>query len=220
MVLENGVEEGRKTFANMLKYIKITASSNFGNVFSVLIASAFLPFEPMLPIHLLIQNLLYDISQVVIPFDNVDKEFIAKPQKWNPKGLLSFMIFFGPLSSIFDVITFVVLWNVYHANTIASAALFQSGWFIEGLLTQTLIVHMIRTRKIPFLQSRAAWSLIVMTLVIVTIGISLPMGSIASYVSMTAVPLSYFSWVFVIVIGYMVLVQLMKGFYERKFGWQ
>ncbi len=220
MVLENGVEEGRKTFANMLKYIKITASSNFGNVFSVLIASAFLPFEPMLPIHLLIQNLLYDISQVVIPFDNVDKEFIAKPQKWNPKGLLSFMIFFGPLSSIFDVITFVVLWNVYHANTIASAALFQSGWFIEGLLTQTLIVHMVRTRKIPFLQSRAAWSLIVMTLVIVTIGISLPMGSIASYVSMTAVPLSYFSWVFVIVIGYMVLVQLMKGFYERKFGWQ
>ena len=220
MVLENGVEEGRRTFANMLKYIKITASSNFGNVFSVLIASAFLPFEPMLPIHLLIQNLLYDISQVVIPFDNVDKEFIAKPQKWNPKGLLSFMIFFGPLSSIFDVITFIVLWNVYHANTIASAALFQSGWFIEGLLTQTLIVHMIRTRKIPFLQSRAAWSLIVMTLVIVTVGISLPMGSIASYVSMTAVPLSYFGWVFAIVIGYMVLVQLMKGFYERKFGWQ
>ena len=220
MVLESGVEEGRKTFANMLKYIKITASSNFGNVFSVLIASAFLPFEPMLPIHLLIQNLLYDISQVVIPFDNVDKEFIAKPQKWNPKGLLSFMIFFGPLSSIFDVITFIVLWNVYHANTILGATLFQSGWFIEGLLTQTLIVHMIRTRKIPFLQSRAAWSLIVMTLVIVTIGISLPMGNIASYVSMTAVPLSYFGWVFAIVIGYMVLVQLMKGFYERKFGWQ
>ncbi len=220
MVLENGVEEGRRTFANMLKYIKITASSNFGNVFSVLIASAFLPFEPMLPIHLLIQNLLYDISQVVIPFDNVDKEFIAKPQKWNPKGLLSFMIFFGPLSSIFDVITFIVLWNFYHANTIAGATLFQSGWFIEGLLTQTLIVHMIRTRKIPFLQSRAAWSLIVMTLVIATVGISLPMSSIAPYVSMTAVPLSYFGWVVAIVIGYMVLVQLMKGFYERKFGWQ
>ena len=220
MVLEDGVEEGRRTFANMLKYIKITASSNFGNVFSVLIASAFLPFEPMLPIHLLILNLLYDISQVVIPFDNVDKEFIAKPQKWNPKGLFSFMIFFGPLSSIFDVIAFIVLWNVYHANTIASAALFQSGWFIESLLTQTLIVHMVRTRKIPFLQSRAAWSLIVMTLVIVTIGISLPMSSIASYVSMTAIPLSYFIWVFVIVTGYMLLVQLMKGFYETKFGWQ
>ena len=220
MVLENGVEEGRKTFANMLKYIKITASSNFGNVFSVLIASAFLPFEPMLPIHLLIQNLLYDISQIVIPFDNVDKEFIAKPQKWNPKGLLSFMVFFGPLSSIFDVITFMVMWNVYHANTIASATLFQSGWFIEGLLTQTLIVHMIRTRKIPFLQSRAAWSLIVMTLVIVSVGIFLPMGPWASYVNMTSVPVSYFGWVFVIIIGYMVLVQLMKGFYERKFGWQ
>ena len=110
--------------------------------------------------------------------------------------------------------------NVYHANTIASATLFQSGWFIEGLLTQTLIVHMIRTRKIPFLQSRAAWSLIVMTLVIVSVGIFLPMGPWASYVNMTSVPVSYFGWVFVIIIGYMVLVQLMKGFYERKFGWQ
>jgi Mg2+-importing ATPase len=220
MVLESGVEEGRKTFANMLKYIKITASSNFGNVFSVLIASAFIPFDPMLPIHLLIQNLLYDISQIVIPFDNVDKEFVAKPQRWNPKGLLSFMIFFGPLSSIFDVITFIVMWNVYHANTIANATLFQSGWFIEGLLTQTLVVHMIRTRKIPFLQSRAAWSLIMMTLVIVTVGISLPMGSWSSYVRMTAVPLSYFGWLFAIVISYMVLVQLMKGIYDRKFGWQ
>lgn len=220
MVLEHGVEEGRKTFANMLKYIKITASSNFGNVFSVLIASAFLPFNPMLPIHLLIQNLLYDISQIVIPFDNVDKEFLIKPQKWNPKGLLSFMVFFGPLSSIFDVITFMVMWNFYHADTIASATLFQSGWFIEGLATQTIIVHMIRTRKIPFLQSRAAWSLILMTIAIVSIGISLPMGSFSSYVSMTAVPMSYFAWLFFIVISYMILVQLMKGIYDRKFGWQ
>lgn len=220
MVLEHGVEEGRKTFANMLKYIKITASSNFGNVFSVLIASAFLPFEPMLPIHLLIQNLLYDISQIVIPFDNVDPEFLTKPQRWNPKGLLSFMIFFGPLSSIFDVITFIVMWNVYHANTISNAILFQSGWFVEGLVTQTIVVHMIRTRKIPFLQSRAAWSLIMMTLVIVTLGICLPMGSLASYVKMTALPLSYFGWLIAILLAYMALVQLMKGFYDRKFGWQ
>ena len=220
LVLEHGVEEGRKTFANMLKYIKITASSNFGNVFSVLIASAFLPFNPMLPIHLLIQNLLYDISQIVIPFDNVDKEFLVKPQKWNPKGLLSFMIFFGPLSSIFDVVTFVVMWNVYHANSVATETLFQSGWFVEGLITQTLVVHMIRTRKIPFLQSRAAWSMILMTMVIVTIGISLPMGSFSSYVHMTALPMSYFGWLVAIVLAYMVLVQLMKGIYDRKFGWQ
>lgn len=220
MVLEHGVEEGRKTFANMLKYIKITASSNFGNVFSVLIASAFLPFEPMLPIHLLIQNLLYDISQIVIPFDNVDKEFLVEPQKWNPKGLLSFMIFFGPLSSIFDVITFVVLWNVYGAQTLDHASLFQSGWFVEGLVTQTLVVHMIRTRKIPFLQSRAAWPMIFMTLAIVVIGIMLPMGPFAQYVHMEKLPVSYFGWLVVIILGYMTLVQLMKGFYDRKFGWQ
>ena len=130
------------------------------------------------------------------------------------------MIFFGPLSSIFDVITFIVMWNVYHANTISNAVLFQSGWFIEGLVTQTIVVHMIRTRKIPFLQSRAAWSLIMMTLVIVTLGICLPMGSLAGYVKMTALPLSYFGWLVAILLGYMALVQLMKGFYDRKFGWQ
>ncbi|MFN7094353.1 MAG: magnesium-translocating P-type ATPase, partial [Burkholderiales bacterium] len=175
MVLEEGVEEGRKTFANMLKYIKITASSNFGNVFSVLIASAFLPFEPMLPMHLLVLNLLYDISQVVIPFDNVDKEFIAKPQRWDPIELRRFMIFFGPLSSIFDIATFILMWYFYGANSQAHATLFQSGWFIESLFTQTMIVHMIRTRKIPFIQSCASWSMVIMMLVILGVGLSFPM---------------------------------------------
>ena len=220
MVLEHGVEEGRKTFANMLKYIKMTASSNFGNVFSVLIASAFLPFVPMLPIHLLIQNLLYDMSQVVIPFDNVDPEFLTKPQRWNPKDLRTFMIFFGPLSSIFDVVTFMILWHVYHADSLPHATLFQSGWFIEGLVTQTIVVHMIRTRQIPFLRSMAAWPLVIMTIVIVCIGILLPMTFIADYVQMIPLPISYFAWLFFIVLGYMILVQLMKGFYAKRFGWQ
>ena len=117
MVLEEGVIEGRRTFANMLKYIKMTASSNFGNVFSVLVASAFLPFLPMLPLHLLIQNLMYDVSQVAIPFDNVDDEQIQKPQRWNPADLGRFMLFFGPISSIFDILTFCLMWFVFHANT-------------------------------------------------------------------------------------------------------
>ena len=219
MVLGAGVREGRRTFANMLKYIKITASSNFGNVFSVLIASAFLPFLPMLPIHLLIQNLMYDISQVAIPFDNVDQEFILKPQKWNPIALRNFMLFFGPLSSIFDVITFIVLWKIYHANSIAHATLFQSGWFLEGVITQMLIVHMIRTRKIPFVQSMAGWPVVMMTLIMVTLAILIPMTSVATYIKMTALPLSYFAWLIAIVFGYMTLVQCAKGWYAKIFGW-
>ncbi len=151
MVLEEGVIEGRRTFANMLKYIKMTASSNFGNVFSVLVASAFLPFLPMLPLHLLIQNLLYDVSQVAIPFDNVDDEQIEKPQRWNPADLGRFMIFFGPISSIFDILTFCLMWWVFKANVPEAQTLFQSGWFVVGLLSQTLIVHMIRTRRVPFI---------------------------------------------------------------------
>lgn len=219
LVLEHGIEEGRKTFANMLKYIKITASSNFGNVFSVLIASAFLPFQPMLPIHLLIQNLLYDISQIVIPFDNVDTDFIRKPQTWNPSEIRSFMIFFGPLSSIFDVMVFYILWHVYKANTIAHQAIFQSGWFIEGLITQILIVHAIRTRKIPFIQSSASWPLIGMGVVMISIGIYLPQGPMASYIKMAALPYSYFVWVVVISMSYIALVQAMKYVYTKVFTW-
>ncbi|KAF5305345.1 hypothetical protein FQR65_LT18731 [Abscondita terminalis] len=193
MVLENGVIEGRRTFANMLKYIKMTASSNFGNVFSVLVASAFIPFLPMLPIHLLIQNLLYDISQIAIPFDHVDEELIAQPQRWQPGEVGRFMIVFGPISSIFDILTFALMWFVFSANTPAQQTLFQSGWFVVGLLTQTLIVHMIRTAKVPFFQSRAATPLLVMTAIIMCIGIFLPMGPLASYLKLEALPLSYFS---------------------------
>jgi P-type Mg2+ transporter len=220
LVLDEGVVEGRQTFANMLKYIKMTASSNFGNVFSVLIASAFIPFLPMLPIHLLVQNLLYDISQIAIPFDNVDAELLQAPQRWNPGGIGRFMIFFGPISSIFDITTFCVMWFVFSANTVAEQTLFQSGWFVEGLLTQTLIVHMIRTPKIPFIQSRASAPLLATTTLIIVVGIFIPMGPFAHYFKLQALPRAYFPILVAIVLGYITLTQLMKGLYTRRFGWQ
>ena len=220
MILEEGVLEGRRTFANMLKYIKMTASSNFGNVFSVLVASAFIPFLPMLPMHLLVQNLLYDISQIAIPFDNVDADMLAKPQRWQPGEVGRFMLFFGPISSIFDITTFALMWYVFDANTPDHQTLFQSGWFVVGLLTQTLIVHMIRTPKIPFLQSRAALPLMVMTGVIMAVGIFLPMGPLAHYFKLQALPSLYFVFLPLILLAYMALTQAVKGYYVRKFGWQ
>ena len=220
MVLDEGVLEGRKTFANMLKYIKMTASSNFGNVFSVLTASAFLPFLPMLPLQLLVQNLLYDISQIAIPFDNVDEELLRKPQRWNPSEIGRFMVFFGPISSIFDITTYCVMWFVFSANTVAEQTLFQSGWFVVGLLTQTLIVHMIRTPKIPFIQSRAATPLLVTTAIIMAAGIFIPMGPFVEYFKLQALPLTYFPILAAILLSYMILTQAMKGFYIRRYGWQ
>ncbi|PJI50625.1 MAG: magnesium-translocating P-type ATPase [Pseudomonas sp.] len=220
MVLEEGVIEGRRTFANMLKYIRMTASSNFGNVFSVLVASAFIPFLPMLPLQLLVQNLLYDLSQIAIPFDHVDDELLRQPQQWNPDGLGRFMVFFGPISSIFDIATFLVLWHVFGANSPAQQTLFQSGWFVEGLISQLLVVHMIRTRRIPFLQSRAAWPLLGMTLAIVAVAIFLPMGPLAHSFRMEALPLGYWPWLAAILLGYMALTQAVKGWFTRRYGWQ
>ncbi|MCL2310677.1 MAG: magnesium-translocating P-type ATPase [Proteobacteria bacterium] len=220
MILEEGVLEGRRTFVNMLKYIKMTASSNFGNVFSVLVASAFLPFLPMLPMQLLTQNLLYDISQIAIPFDNVDDELLRQPQRWQPADIGRFMVFFGPISSLFDIITFSMMWFVFGATTEKAQALFQSGWFIVGLLTQTLIVHMIRTAKIPFIQSSAATPLLAMTAVIISIGIFLPMGPLANYFKMQSLPPLYFALLALIVLAYMGLTQAAKGVYIRRWGWQ
>ena len=220
MVLDEGVVEGRTTFCNMLKYIRMTASSNFGNVFSVLVASAFLPFLPMLPLQLLTQNLLYDISQIGIPFDNVDAELVSRPLKWNPAGIGRFMIFFGPISSVFDLSTFALMWWVFDANSVARQALFQSGWFVVGLLTQTLVVHMIRTPKLPFIESRAAAPLIVTTMAIMALGIFLPMGPLAGYLKLQALPLAYFAWLAAILLAYGVLTTLMKRFYIQRFGWQ
>ena len=194
MVLEDGVLEGRKTFGNINKYIKMTASSNFGNMFSVMFSSAFLPFLPMMPIHLLIQNLLYDISQTTIPFDRMDPEFLRKPRRWDASDLKRFMIYIGPISSIFDIVTYLLMWHVFGCNSPEHQSLFQSGWFIEGLLSQTLIVHMIRTRKIPFIQSRATWPVIGMTTLVMVIGIVIPFTSFGASIGLQALPLSYFPW--------------------------
>src|ERR1019366_6367841 len=165
---------GRKTFGNTIKYIKMTASSNFGNVFSVLLASAFLPFLPMLPIQLLTINLLYDLSQTSIPWDDMDPEYLTVPRKWRADDIGRFMLFIGPTSSVFDIATYLLMWHVFGANSPAHQSLFQSGWFIESLLTQTLIVHMIRTAKVPFLQSRATWPVLTLTGAIMGCGILLP----------------------------------------------
>jgi Mg2+-importing ATPase len=219
LVLEDGIVEGRRIFNNMLKYLKMTASSNFGNVFSVLIASAFLPFLPMLPIQLLAQNLMYDFSQIAIPFDRVDAEQLKQPQQWDPAGLGRFMAFFGPISSIFDVLTFAMMWFVFRANNEAAQSLFQSGWFVEGLLSQTLVVHLIRTAKVPFLQSRAAVSMMVMTGVVMLAGILLPFSPLAAYFQMQALPGLYFAGLLVIVLAYAALVQWMKGVWIRRYGW-
>jgi Mg2+-importing ATPase len=220
MVLDEGVVAGRATFCNMLKYIRMTASSNFGNVFSVLVASAFLPFLPMLPLHLLVQNLLYDISQTGIPFDHVDDELVRGPLKWNPGDIGRFMVFFGPISSLFDLATFAVMWWVFSANTPAEQGLFQSGWFVVGLLTQTLVVHMIRTPRLPIVHSRASVALTAMTGFIVVFGLWLPMGPLAATFKLQPLPLDFFAWLVGILLGYALLTTLMKRFYVRRFGWQ
>ena len=217
LVLEKGVIEGRKTFGNIIKYIKMTSSSNFGNVFSILIASAFLPFLPMLPVQLLIQNLLYDISQISIPWDTMDKEFLVNPRKWDAGTISKFMIFIGPISSIFDVITFIVMWYVFKANCDANQALFHSGWFVVGLLTQTLIVHMIRTEKIPFIQSRASFPVIAMTVFIMLIGLCVPFLPISASIGLVPLPLSYFPWLIGILFAYCLLTQFCKKLYIKKF---
>ncbi|MFZ0622563.1 MAG: magnesium-translocating P-type ATPase [Pseudolabrys sp.] len=218
LVLEEAVVEGRRTFANIIKYIKMTASSNFGNVFSVLIASIFLPFLPMLPIQLLVQNLLYDVSQVSIPWDDVDEDYLKQPRKWDASGVARFMVFIGPISSIFDVVTFLVMWNVFQANTVEKQSLFQSGWFVVGLLTQTLIVHMIRTRHIPFFQSRAAMPVILLTASIMAFGIYLPFSPLGAHLNMVPLPLPYFGWLIGILLSYCLLTQLVKTIYIRRFG--
>ena len=218
MVLENGVLEGRRTFGNIVKYVKMTASSNFGNMFSVLAASAFLPFLPMLPIHLLIQNLLYDISQTTIPFDRMDSEYMRRPRVWDSGDLSRFMIWIGPISSIFDIVTYMVMWWVFKCQGPETEALFQSSWFVEGLLSQTLIVHMIRTRKVPFVQSCASWPVMLMTFSIMAIGICVPFTSFGSSIGLVPLPWSYFPWLVCILLSYCILTQWLKTKYIRVFN--
>ncbi len=218
LFLGKGALEGRKTFANILKYIKMAVSSNFGNVFSVLGASLFLPFLPMLPLQILLQNLLYDVSQAAIPFDHVDPDYILKPRQWNSSGITRFMLWIGPISSFFDYITFGVLWFVFGANIVAKEALFQTGWFMEGLFSQTLIVHMIRTSKIPFIQSLPSKALFFSTLAVIAFGLTIPYICIGQQIGMVKPPLTYFFYLFPIVFSYCIATQVVKFFYIRKFN--
>jgi len=217
MVLEEGVLKGRETFGNIMKYLNMTASSNFGNVFSVLVASAFIPFMPMLAIHLLLQNLMYDISQLALPWDKMDKEYLRKPRKWDAKNIGRFMLWIGPTSSIFDITTFALMWYVFAANSVEMQSLFQSGWFIEGLLSQTLVVHMLRTQKIPFFQSTAALPVILATGVVIGLGIYIPFSPLGTMVGLVPLPWEYFPWLVGTLLSYCVVAQTMKTIYIRRF---
>jgi Mg2+-importing ATPase len=218
MVLEEGVLEGRKVFANILKYIRMGASSNFGNMFSVLGASVFVPYLPMLPIQILTNNLLYDISQTAIPTDEVDPEQIAMPRPWDMKDLTRFILFIGPCSSIFDYTTYFVMlyifkcWNTSTPAAAAhSASLFQTGWFVESLLTQTLIIHIIRTSKVPFLQSRSSWSLLMMSCFIALIGIAIPFSPLGPYLGFSTLPPLYWPLLALTLLGYVLVTQTVKS---------
>ena len=218
LVLEEGVREGRKVFANILKYIRMGASSNFGNMFSVLGASVFLPFVPMAPLQILTNNLLYDVSQVPIPTDDVDPEQIARPRPWSMNAISRFILFIGPCSSVFDYTTFFIMLYVFGCWNPVNAPLFQTGWFVESLLTQTLIIHVIRTNRIPFLQSWASWPLIVTTAVIMAVGAWLPFSPIGPAFGFTPLPLLYWPLLTVTLLGYVLLTQTVKTWLFRK-GW-
>ena len=216
MVLEQGVIEGRKVFANIVKYIRMGASSNFGNMFSVLGASAFLPFLPMAPIQVLTNNLLYDFSQVPIPADAVDEEQVTRPRPWNIEEIRRFILFIGPISSIFDYTTFFVMLYVFHCWDPSRAPLFQTGWFVESLMTQTLIIHVIRTNKIPFLQSRASLALTATTVSIMAFGMWLPYSPLASALGFTHLPRMYWPILLLTLLSYVGLTQLIKVWLLRK----
>ena len=216
LILQQGVLEGRKVFGNIIKYIKMAASSNFGNMFSVVGASAFLPFLPMLPIQVLVNNLLYDFSQTTIPTDEVDEEWLVKPRKWGIQGLERFILFIGPISSIFDYLTFALMLFVFHTKD--NPALFRTGWFVESLFTQTLIIHVIRTNKIPFIQSRASTPLIITSLLIVSIGAFLPFSPLASTLGFVPLPAAYWGYLAGMLVCYIALTQIVKTWFIRKFG--
>lgn len=216
MVLEEGVVEGRKVFGNILKYIKMAASSNFGNMFSVLGASIFLPFVPMLPIQVLTNNLLYDFSQTAIPTDDVDAEWLKKPRTWAIHELRRFIFIIGPISSIFDYLTFFLMLFVFNAGS--NPALFHTGWFVESLFTQTLIIHVIRTNKIPFIQSRASKALTATSLAIVGIGALLPFSPLAGILGFVALPPTYWLYLAGMLVLYVILTQVVKTWFIKKFG--
>ena len=241
MVLEQGIIEGRKTYANMIKYIKMTASSNFGNMFSVLAASALLPFLPMMSVHLIFLNLIYDLSCTAIPWDNVDEEFIAKPRKWDASSVGNFMLWLGPTSSIFDFTTYLFMYFVFCpmfvsggvlfndlANHFSGAelalmqakyiGLFQAGWFVESMWSQTLVIHMIRTPKLPFLQSRASAPLTLLTLTGIAVLTIIPFTPFGAVLGFVALPAAYFAYLIPCILLYMVLATSLKKAYVRHYG--
>jgi len=233
MVLEKGIIEGRKTYANMIKYIKMTASSNFGNMFSVLAASAFLPFIPMLPIHLILLNLIYDLSCTAIPWDNVDKEFLVVPRKWDASLVGKFMLWIGPTSSVFDITTYLLMYFVicpamvggvqFHQLTDPAAiayfiAVFHAGWFVESMWSQTLVIHMIRTPKIPFIQSHASLPLTALTFTGIVALTVIPFTAFGASIGLAALPLVFFPWLLLTVFLYMVLVTIFKSIFVKRYG--
>lgn len=232
-VLEDGIIEGRKTYANMIKYIKMTASSNFGNMFSVLAASAFLPFLPMAAIHLILLNLIYDLSCTAIPWDNVDRDFLKKPRKWSASSVSKFMLWIGPTSSVFDITTYLLMYFVicpmvtggqlFHQITDPAAqalyiATFQAGWFVESMWSQTLVIHMIRTPKIPFVQSRASMPVTLLTFTGIAFVTAIPFTPLGSLLGLAPLPPVYFAWLALTIAGYMFLATFMKKMYVRKYG--
>jgi Mg2+-importing ATPase len=216
LVLIDGVIEGRKTFGNIIKYIKMGSSSNFGNMFSMTGASLFLPFLPMLPIQILLNNFLYDLSQIAIPSDNIDEEYLLKSRPWNVNYIRKFMIVIGPVSSLFDFITFGVLWFIFHA----SAPLFQTGWFLESLCTQTLVIHIIRTGKVPFIESKPSQFMLFTSIYIVTIALVLPFLPLGKYFGFVEPPPSFFIALMLIVPTYLCLVQFVKSWFIKRYGYE
>ena len=214
-VLDEGVIEGRRTFANMSKYLKMSVSGNFGNMFSVLIASIFLPFLPLLPVHILVQNILNDFAQLGMPFDRVEKDSIALPKKWDIPGIKKFMIIFGLLSTVLDVLCFLVLWFVYRFNNSDLAGFFQNGWFMFGVISQTFVIHAIRTPRMPFVQDRASKQLTLSTLSVVAVTLIIGFTAIANAFDLPVMPLSYLLWLAILMLAYIVLVQILKKVYIR-----
>ena len=228
LVLEDGILEGRRVFGNITKYIKMGASSNFGNMFSVVGGSYFLPFLPMAPIQVLVNNLLYDFSQVGIPADRVDEEYLEKPRRWNIGSIKRFMIWIGPISSIFDYTTYFLMLYVFGCIAYTTTpdpalkahyeSLFHTGWFVESLLTQTLIVHIIRTHRIPFIQSRASWPLTLTTLTVIAIACALPYSALAGALGLTPLPVAFWPWMLATVVAYTVLTHFIKTRFIRRYG--
>jgi Mg2+-importing ATPase len=218
LVLAQGVLEGRRVFGNIIKYLKITLASNFSNALSILVASAVLPFLPMLSLQLLVQNLLYDCAQLALPWDHVDPESVARPRPWNTHGLVPFMLLFGPLSSLFDFTTFVLLWFLFRANSPQVQALFQSGWFLEGVLSQLLIVQVLRTQRVPFFQRRASWLVLLLTGMIMGISVLLPFTAFGTFLGLQPLPPGYFPWLLATLLVYGGVAQVLKHWYLRRFG--